>query len=60
MKMNFGTLERKTAILWISAVALILVLWGLLLIGQQILPRVGYAKTDAAHPAQWWCKRGKT
>jgi len=41
-------------------VALILVLWGLLLIGQQILPRVGYAKTDAAHPAQWWCKRGKT
>jgi hypothetical protein len=26
MKMNFGTLERKTAILWISAVALILIL----------------------------------
>ena len=41
-------------------VALILVLWGLMLIGHQILPRVGYAKTDAAHPARWWCKRGKT
>lgn len=37
-------------------VALILVLWGLMLIGHQILPRVGYAKTDAAHPAQWWCE----
>ena len=39
--------------------ALILVLWGLMLIGQQILPRVGYAKTNAAQPPQWWCDRGK-
>lgn len=37
-------------------VALILVLWGLMLIGHQILPRIGYAKTDAARPAEWWCE----
>jgi len=36
-------------------VALVLVLWGLMLIGHQILPRIGYAKTDPAKPARWWC-----
>lgn len=36
-------------------VALLLLLWGLGLIGHQVLPRIGYAKTDVAHPAQWWC-----
>ena len=40
--------------------ALILVLWGLMLIGHQILPRIGYAKTDAANPARWWCAQGPT
>jgi len=29
-----------------------------MLIGHQVLPRIGYAKTDAANPAQWWCERG--
>jgi hypothetical protein len=36
-------------------VALVLVLWGLMLIGHQILPRIGYAKIDPAKPARWWC-----
>jgi hypothetical protein len=36
-------------------VALLLLLWGLMLIGHQVLPRIGYAKTDAASPALWWC-----
>ena len=36
-------------------VALVLVLWGLMLIGHQVLPRIGYAKTDAGNPARWWC-----
>lgn len=40
--------------------ALILVLWGLMLIAHQILPRVGYAKTNAADPPLWWCEGGKT
>lgn len=36
-------------------VALVLVLWGVMLIGHQILPRIGYAKTDPAAPARWRC-----
>ena len=35
--------------------ALVLVLWGLMLIGHQVLPRIGYAKTDPAKPARWLC-----
>jgi len=40
--------------------ALILILWGLMLIGHQLLPRIGYAKTDASNPARWWCADGLT
>jgi len=36
-------------------VALVLVLWGLMLIGHQVLPRIGYAKTNPAKPARWVC-----
>ena len=37
------------------AVAMLLMLWGLALIAVEVLPRVGYAKADAAHPPIWWC-----
>jgi hypothetical protein len=32
-----------------------IILLGCVLIGAQVLPRVGYAKTDASQPLQWWC-----
>jgi len=35
--------------------SLLLVLWGLVLAGLDVLPRVGYAKPTAAHPALWTC-----
>lgn len=35
--------------------SLLLIVWGLLLGAQQVLPRVGYAVPDAAHPALWMC-----
>jgi hypothetical protein len=35
--------------------SLVLILWGLALLGHQILPRIGYAKTDPSRPATWWC-----
>jgi putative flippase GtrA len=35
--------------------SLLLVLWGLVLAALDVLPRVGYAKPTAAHPAQWSC-----
>jgi hypothetical protein len=35
--------------------SLLLILWGIILGATQILPRTGYAKPDAAHPAQWMC-----
>jgi hypothetical protein len=35
--------------------ALALVLWGLVLAAAQVLPRLGYAKPDATHPASWSC-----
>jgi hypothetical protein len=36
--------------------ALLLVLWGLVLGGMEVLPRIGYAVPDPAHPAGWMCK----
>jgi hypothetical protein len=36
-------------------IALVMVIWGLVLVGFQVLPRVGYAKTDPLHPPTWWC-----
>jgi hypothetical protein len=36
--------------------ALLLVLWGLGLAAVEVLPRAGYARTDAAHPATWACQ----
>jgi hypothetical protein len=36
--------------------SLLLILWGLVLAGTQVLPRVGYAKPDIVHPALWACR----
>jgi hypothetical protein len=36
--------------------SLLLVLWGVILGSMEVLPRIGYAKTDALHPATWTCK----
>jgi hypothetical protein len=35
--------------------ALLLVLEGLVLAGLQVLPKTGYARPDAGHPANWSC-----
>jgi len=35
--------------------SLLLVLWGLVLAGLDVLPRVGYAKPTVEHPATWSC-----
>jgi hypothetical protein len=37
------------------ALSLLIVLWGLVLGSIDVLPRVGYAKPDAQHPASWTC-----
>jgi hypothetical protein len=36
--------------------SLLLVLWGVILGSMEVLPRIGYAKTDVLHPATWTCK----
>ena len=36
--------------------SLLIVLWGLLLGGMEVLPRVGYALPTTAHPATWACR----
>jgi hypothetical protein len=36
-------------------VAMAIILWGLVLIAHQVLPRVGYAKGDPSKPARWAC-----
>jgi len=35
--------------------SLLLVVWGLVLAGLEILPRVGYASPTTSHPATWMC-----
>jgi len=47
------TWRRRMAIM--HALAMLLVLWGLALIAAEVLPRVGYAKVDPAHPPRWGC-----
>jgi hypothetical protein len=37
--------------------SLLLVLWGLVLASIEVLPRTGYAKPTAAHPAAWSCSK---
>jgi hypothetical protein len=36
--------------------SLLIILWGLVLGSIEVLPRVGYGKPDAKHPAAWTCK----
>ena len=36
--------------------SLLIVLWGLILGSMEVLPRIGYAKPDARHPATWACR----
>ena len=36
--------------------SLLLIVWGVVLAAVEVLPRVGYAKPDAAHPAVWMCE----
>ena len=40
----------------LHSLSLLLVLWGLILGGLDVLPRIGYAKPDLMHPATWACK----
>jgi len=37
------------------ALSLLLVIWGLVLAGLEILPRTGYAAPTKQHPATWMC-----
>jgi hypothetical protein len=36
--------------------ALLVVLWGLVLGAIDVLPRIGYGRPDANHPASWFCQ----
>lgn len=36
--------------------SLMLVIWGLVLGAREVLPRIGYAKPDAARPSTWVCE----
>jgi len=40
----------------LHSVSLLLLLWGLVLGSLDVLPRIGYAKPDARHPATWACR----
>ena len=40
----------------LHTLSLLLILWGLILGSVDVLPRIGYAKPDALHPATWACK----
>jgi hypothetical protein len=35
---------------------LLVVLWGLVLGAIDVLPRIGYGRPDANHPASWFCQ----
>jgi len=37
-------------------VSLLVLTWGLVLGAIEVLPRIGYAKPDANHPATWVCQ----
>ena len=38
------------------SLSLLLILWGLVLGAMEVLPRIGYARTDPANPATWGCQ----
>ena len=37
--------------------SLLIILWGLVLGSLEVLPRIGYGKPDARHPAGWACNK---
>ena len=37
------------------ALAIVAMLWGMVLLAAETLPRVGYAKVDPDRPPVWWC-----
>jgi uncharacterized membrane protein len=39
------------------ALAMLITLWGVTLIAIEVLPRVGYARTDPVSPVAWLCSR---
>ena len=41
---------------WMHTLSLLVALWGGVLTAREVLPRIGYAIPNAAHPATWWCK----
>jgi putative flippase GtrA len=40
----------------LHVLSLLLLTWGLILGGLEVLPRIGYAKPNLLHPATWACK----
>ena len=42
----------------VHALSLVVVAWGIVLLGAQALPRVGYAKVDPTNPPAWMCVSG--
>ena len=37
------------------AVAMFVALWGVGLLALEVMPRIGYARADPAHPVSWLC-----
>lgn len=37
------------------AVAMLVALWGVGLLALEVMPRIGYARADPAHPVSWLC-----
>ena len=48
------TWKHRTAAAHI--LSLLIVVWGMLLGAQELLPRLGYAKATLEHPAMWACQ----
>lgn len=52
-----GTWQLRMARL--HGTAIIVALWGLLLMGDEVLQRTGYARVDPMNPPSWWCGPGR-
>jgi hypothetical protein len=50
---SVGSWRCRTA--FAHFLSILLIILGIGVVGHQILPRVGYARTDPANPPQWWC-----
>ncbi|HEX7121510.1 MAG TPA: hypothetical protein VF178_04000 [Gemmatimonadaceae bacterium] len=54
-----ATITWRLRMARIHGVAMLIAFWGVVLLGNEVLLRTGYARVDPVNPPTWWCGPGR-